>query len=302
MLQAILKGKIRGLFDKIQDGVPWRKAYSTYEDFLTASVVGRMTYLPGDILWRLVKCSSLYCHLKKYAGGLEHVEFWPNWPIRDRMKKVGTHRQPDVFLKFEEINVIVEAKRDDCLSQNHIQWSEEVLSYLFKRNIEGEEKLPIVFWVLGGMGTLLTEQAVTKESQKLIELVNDEYPYERIELAVSPWGNILSCLLDLQHFLTEEQRKDFSLISPYDRRYILRIVDDIIEALRLHGIKEWHFLSEMAAYWEGYTYSDNSLQAFDLLRHSSPRKDNGDQRNWGILNLMAGDFDDGLKWYGELNE
>ncbi|MEA2095962.1 MAG: hypothetical protein U9P73_04620 [Candidatus Cloacimonadota bacterium] len=297
MLQAILKGKIRGIFDKIQDGIPWRKAYSTYEDFLTASVVGRMTYLPGDILWRLVKGSSLHSHLYKYVGGLESIEFWPNWPVPDRMKNIGTHRQPDVFLKFEEIDMIVEAKRDDSLSQNHIQWSEQILSYLFKRNIEGEENRPIVFWVLGGMGTQLTEEFVNTELTKVMELVNDEYPDENIKLAVSSWGKMLSCLLDLQHFLTEELRGKFPLISPYDRRHILKIIDDIIEALRLHGIKEWRYLSEMAAYWGGQKLSDQSLNLFNSPSHSQPQKDEG-QLNWGVLQLATGHFNDGLKWYG----
>lgn len=297
MLQAILKGKGRGLYDKIQDGMSWKKAYTTYEDFLTASVVGRMTYLPGDIFWRLVKCSALHCHLNKYAGGLEHIEFWPNWPLPERMKNLGKYRQPDVFLRFEEFDVIVEAKRDDNLSQNHIQWSEQILSYLSKRNIEGEEKRPIVFWVLGGMGTQLTEEVVNNEFYKLMDIVSDEYPSENIKLAVSLWGNILSCLLDLQHYLTEELRKNFSLISPYDRRHILKIVDDIIEALRLHGIKEWHFLSETAVYWKGHKLSDQSLKAFDLFGYSHPREDEA-QLNWGVLQIMTADFNYGLKWYG----
>lgn len=51
MLHAILHGKIRGLFDDIEEGISWRSAYKKYEDFLTASVLGRMAYLPDDSFW-----------------------------------------------------------------------------------------------------------------------------------------------------------------------------------------------------------------------------------------------------------
>jgi hypothetical protein len=304
MLQAILKGKIRGLFDKIQDGMPWKKAYSSYEDFLTASVVSRMTYLPGDILWRVVKYSSLYDQLRKYAGGLEFVEFWPNWPMPDRMKEIGMHRQPDVFLKFEELDVIVEAKRNDFLSQSHVQWGEQLLCYLAKRNSEGEKKQPIVLWVLGGMGSLTDEQTLTSIFHKVTKRINEEYPDEEIEFAVSPWGNILYCLLDLQHYLMEEQRKHFPLITFHDRRHILRLVDDIIEALRLHGIKEWHFLSETAAYCESLTFNNDSLDSFNIpiSETSCHVGENCKQVDWSSLNLLSCDFGNGLNWYGGLNE
>ena len=304
MLQAILKGKIRGLFDNIQDGMPWKKAYSSYEDFLTASVVSRMTYLPGDILWRIVKCSSLHNRLSKYSGGLESVEFWPNWPMPDRMKEMGMRREPDVFLKFEELDVIIEAKRNDSLSQSQVQWSEQLLCYLAKRNSESEKKRPIVLWILGGMGALTDEQTLTSIFSEVTNRIMDEYPEEQIEFAVSPWRNILYSLLDLQHFLIEEQRKQFHLISFHDRRHILRLADDIIDALRLHGIKEWHFLSETAVYCETLKLNDDSLDLFNIPNCDTSYhiKKSSNQVDWGSLNLVSSNFVNGLRLYGGLNE
>ena len=47
MLQAILKGKNCGLFDNIQDGIPWKKAYSSYEEFLESNGMP----IGGNDLW-----------------------------------------------------------------------------------------------------------------------------------------------------------------------------------------------------------------------------------------------------------
>lgn len=300
MLQAILKGKIRGLFDNIQEGLPWKKAYSSYEDFLTASVVSRITYLPGDILWRIVKCSSLDNNLRKYSGGLEFVEFWPNWPMPDRMKKNGIYRQPDVFLKFEELDVIVEAKRNDSLSQTNVQWSEQLLCYLAKRNSENDKKLPVVLWILGGMGVLTDERTLTKIFIEVKNSIIEEYPDEEIEFAVSPWRNILYSMIDLKHYLMEDQRRNFSLISFHDRRHILRLADDIIEALRLHGIKEWHFLSETAAYSTDLTFYNDSLDSFNISISETNCQEERSYRqlDWSNLNLLTSDFINGFNWFG----
>jgi hypothetical protein len=304
MLQAILKGKIRGLFDKVQDGIPWKKAYSSYEDFLTASVVSRMTYLPIDIFWRILKSSSFQDGLRKYSGDLEYVEFWPNWPMPNRKKESGTRRQPDVFLRFEEFDLIAEAKRDDSCSQNHTQWTEQLFCYLEKRNKEGERKQPIVLWVLGGMGALMDEKKLTNTFDKVRKLIVEEYPDEEIGFAVTPWKNILYSLIDLRNYLIEERKKQFPLISFHNRSHIFRLVDDIIEALRLHGIKEWHFLSETTVYSEVINLCDASLDFFKNHNDNTlyNQKNIGNQVDWNSLNIISSSFVNGLKFYGGFNE
>lgn len=297
MLQAILKGKIRGLFDKVQDGKPWRKAYSSYEDFLTASVVGRMTYLPGDILWKIIRSSALHCHLGKYAGCLENVEFWPNWPLPERMRKTGIRREPDVFLEFEEYDVIVEAKRDDSLAQNENQWCDELFCYLNRPNSEERRDKPILLWVLGGMGTLTTEKTLDEKRGIVCDRVTSVYPDAKINFAISPWKNILYCMLDLRDYLIEDRKKG-SIYFEHDRDYVLRVVNDIIEALQLHGIREWHFLSETLAYCEDFVLQNSSLQEFKLLGKITFEETSKDQFGWKSLEQFACGFVDGLKWYG----
>ena len=158
MLHAILKGKIRGLFNNIQEEVPWRQAYSSYEDFLTASVIGRMIYFPADFFLKIINSSSIYKnHQIFYAGNLEYYEFWPNLLIDEESTNMVLRRQPDVLLKFENVDILIEAKRNDDFLQNYNQWSDQLLFYLKnKENNEVDESNPILFWALGGIGSAHT--------------------------------------------------------------------------------------------------------------------------------------------------
>lgn len=298
MLQAILNGKIRGLFDNINDGMSWRKAYSTYEDFLTASVIGRMIYLPEGVLWNLIKRSSLHSLVPEHVGCINQVDFWPKWPVPPWLDRDSQYREPDVFIRFEKIDIIVEAKRNDATAQNIVQWVEQILSFLFKRDTEGERKHPIIYWVLGGMGDTFSQEFVDLERNKLIKLINQKYPQEKIGLAVSSWSNLLSCLLDLQHFLSEEINRPSNLISANGRQHVLRITSDIIEALRIHGIKEWHFLTETIAYWSEKNFSVQSFDYFDTVDIVSYKKNLKKSLFWGKLHNTENNFDDAIRWYG----
>lgn len=298
MLHAILKGKIRGLFDNIKDGMSWRKAYSTYEDFLTASVIGRMTYLPEDVFWKILSNSSTHSILPQNVGSLNQIEFWPNWAVPPWLSKNSQYREPDAFVVFDEVDIIIEAKRDDSLSQNRSQWKEQILSYLYKRDQDGEEKKPIVFWVLGGMGDSLTQEKVDSELINLNQIIQKTYPKEMINLAITSWGNLLKCVLDLKYFLADEIHRESKLIVSNNRQHIYRISCDIIDALRLHGIKEWHFLTESTLYWADNSFLTTSFDYYAINDDASI--DNKIEKNicWNNLYGAENHFDSAIKWYG----
>ena len=117
MLHAILNGKIRGLFDDIKEGISWRSAYKKYEDFLTASVLGRMAYLPDDSFWKIIKSSSVNNELPQHLGFFDRIEFWPKWAVPSWLSRKTQYIEPDAYISFEEVDMLVEAKRDDSKSQ-----------------------------------------------------------------------------------------------------------------------------------------------------------------------------------------
>ena len=51
MFQAIFHGRVRDNLAGVKFGAEWRSVYRHTEDFLTASTLARLTYLPSHTLW-----------------------------------------------------------------------------------------------------------------------------------------------------------------------------------------------------------------------------------------------------------
>jgi hypothetical protein len=262
VLHAILKGKMRGFLDKnTENGLSFRETYSAYEDFLTASVISRMAYLPSELFWEVIKRSHVHCSLKQaslpeFAGNLVNIEFWPNWVTPD---SEAIYCQPDVFLEFEKIDVIVEAKKNDSQLQNTTQLAKQLQSYFYMKEKEENDKKTILLWTLGGMGKRVLKSQVKDFFNKIVKLIN--FVYDDIHLISSSWFEILLTILNIRRFLVTKD-KEFQHIYYFDKSHLLRIVDDIIDGFRLHGIKEWFFLYKLTNYWADENIAQDSLIYF----------------------------------------
>lgn len=258
MLHAILHAKVRSQFSSIQDGAGWRKAYCGYEDFLTAAVVGRLSYLPSDVLWGVIGAASAFPLSIPYAGNLENITYWPLWNSPDEVE--GERKEPDAFLAFEEVDVILEAKVDDGHRQSVSQWTDELLTFRKFRLDEGLREKPILLWALGGMGESPTGAEIEHFRTQLQKDCSD---MNGISIAVTPWKSILNVISKLRRAYQLRGDSLPSGFSCYSNRHLLRILDDIINALRLHGIREWHFLSTLPNYWGESSISESSLTYFN---------------------------------------
>ena len=295
MLQAVLNAKIRGLFDKVEEGVPWRKAYSNYEDFLTAAVMGRLIYLPGEHLWSVIKQSSMHVpQLPIHLGNFVTVDFWPNWKAPNEVS--GNSREPDVFLSFELADVIVEAKRDDWGGQYYTQWCDEILSYRKFRHDTDREKRPIILWVLGGLGKRPDKEYLSNGYTAIKDCLAS-YPDEEIYLAGASWASLLDVITDLKDYYLNQQNRMATGFSPYSNNHILRILEDIHEAMRLHGIREWHLLEELPTFWGEKTINTSALEYFYSREPEAPPA-TSDFIGWKELNAMPTGFKDGLNYFG----
>jgi len=117
-------------------------------------------------------------------------------------------------------------------------------------------------------------------------------------LAVTTWGNLLACLLDLKHFLADEIHRESRLIMSNERQHIFRITSDIIEALRLHGIKEWHFLTESILYWSDNSFLTASFEYYAANSITSIDKKIEEKICWHNLIRAENHFDSAINWYG----
>ena len=181
------------------------------EDTLTASVLGHLLHLPIEIFWELLRTSCDGHDLPAECGVSVEVEPWPKWPAEGTTNT--SYVEPDIFLRFKDFDLIIEAKRWDHEMQYENQWSNQLIAY---HRQFGQEEKPSYYLALGGLGTFGLEEFRDAESRtSLIHKVR--------------WQSILT---QSQRFLRRLDTAPFS--SSQDRSHV-RILSDLIDLFAVHG-------------------------------------------------------------------
>ena len=153
MLQALLNSKHRLRYTT--------ETNPFIEDSLTSCVFGLLGYLPGELLEEIWGKVLFDPEEQKSPGSLREFKFWPHWRSREN---TASWREPDVFFRFDAVDVIVEAKRsDEERLQYAQQWRNELNAY---REVFGRDKAPRVLLVVGGLGGT-TKKAWKNETEQL---------------------------------------------------------------------------------------------------------------------------------------
>ena len=227
MLHAIIGSKAGRL--PVGDGeetVSWRKAFRVSEDLLTASVFGRLAYLEGEMLWRILRRTFGHPLPDLRVAELDDVQFWPRW---DDAIETDRSVEPDVFLDFKvgdparPVRLIVEAKLGRHPSQEAVQWAREWVAY---ENRMGDDRHDVVLCALGGLGKRVDE-AVTRIADEVKALGHD------VMVAGAGWDRLLDAL-------EEERRRPLGSAAT-------RIISDIITALGLADYQHLKLPCDMAA-------------------------------------------------------
>ena len=130
----------------------------TYEDPKTSSVFETMLMLPDDLFWGVLRNACLdNKNLPKVAGLIEDYQFWPHWDPTGTTN--NTFVEPDVFIRFQLCDVIIEAKYGERSGQYSKQWENEIIAY---RNEYGDEK-PVYFIAVGGNAEKASEKVSIAE-------------------------------------------------------------------------------------------------------------------------------------------
>ncbi|TCO06967.1 hypothetical protein [Natronoflexus pectinivorans] len=126
MLTAIHRGKASQCFNG--EELDWKELFSGSEDSLTASIFERLFYLPTDLFWFILR-NSCYDNddLPKDCGSLISKEFWPHWDATKTSN--SNYIEPDIFIRFEKFDLIIEAKRYDKNQQDPEQWKNQIDAY-----------------------------------------------------------------------------------------------------------------------------------------------------------------------------
>lgn len=119
------------------------------EDFKTYATIGVLQYLPAQFFWKLLRNAVIdNGGLPEDAGEITQIDFWPKWYKIQNIKVVSnsTYIEPDVFIRFENFDCIVEVKKTDSSGQHADQWESQTQAY---RN-EFPEGRELIYIALGG--------------------------------------------------------------------------------------------------------------------------------------------------------
>ena len=163
---------------------------NTNEDPKTSDVFENLMLLPDNVFWSILKMAASNKGVLPDEAGLMSggFLFWPKW---DPSVKYDTgnsnYVEPDVFFRFEFIDVIVEAKYSDNVGQYRGEWEREFKAYL---NEFEEDKKDVVLLAVGGNPTFDREPAIKvgKRSCPIVKyswvsLLNAVLAYEKQELS-----------------------------------------------------------------------------------------------------------------------
>ncbi|MCF0231817.1 MAG: hypothetical protein HUJ63_06060, partial [Enterococcus sp.] len=162
---------------------------NTYEDPKTSIIFENLMLLPDDVFWEIILRSAANKGiLPKDAGFLMEFEFWPHWDSKGKYDADNScFVEPDVFFRFENFDVIVEAKYSDCGGQYRGEWIREFTAYL---NEYEEDKKAVYLLAVGGNDSFYKEDPIVLDKQKCpiikfswVEILEQVCKYENDELA-----------------------------------------------------------------------------------------------------------------------
>lgn len=217
MLHVINHNKAGRNFDEGE--VHWRTLFKTSEDSLTSSIFERLAYLPDEISWKILKDACYGNELPKVAGPLLSIEYWPHWNSEntDNTKFV----EPDVFLRYSDFDLLIEAKRFDNNQQSQFQWEKELESY---KNEFFEEKKALYFVALGGIKNEETEYLNNLPTVPIIKC---------------RWRSLLREIIQCQKI------SENTTTQPLQSQANLRILNDLVLAFQLHGFSTGLWLESL---------------------------------------------------------
>lgn len=295
MFQAILNSKVRNNFGNGGADSDWRSRYRQTEDFLTAAVFCRLTYLPGDILWSII-CNAANLTmpdqgLPPNAGQLRERAFWPRWELSEGGEIIGS-REPDVCLEFENIHLLVEAKlRDDSQSQTSSQWAAEIAACLHRP--DRDSSVPVGLLAIGGMGREPNPNKVSTDWKETQDLLANQfhYPNATVLLVACSWLNLLKALVKTM------KNKDIELDISHQH-----IIFDLIDVLRFHGIRNTHWLTDLSQpdVLALRTVSDDSLGLLGTWARSTQIMTLAERNPWFIAPTLRGLDDQSINIFGRM--
>jgi hypothetical protein len=191
----------------------------TCEDSLTAVVFDTLKYLPTEMFWSILKRSLYYDKLPTAAGDLLSISFWDKWKAKDTTN--SNFVEPDVFLRFNDFDVIIEAKRFDEKQQSEAQMKNEIQAYYNEFN---QDDKALYFIQLGGL------------NHRKDEL---DFPFKdkNVVICKTNWTKLLEQIVSENNKI---KNSELTILSAYSR-----ILEDSINGFALHQYYKKRWLKDL---------------------------------------------------------
>lgn len=202
MLRAIIDGKA-GRIESAGESVSWRHLFKSREDLLTAAIFSRWSYLSLNAKHSLLK--EWVKDLELSNANYKDIEFWPKY---DLVMEGRNFVEPDVLIRYEEFDVLIEVKPPQNGGQTFGQWERELEGYL-----SAGEDMPLHFLAIG-------RNSVHAEAWKSVFMER----YKRLQsMHTINWKSVANTVHEITK-LSDPESQDH------------RILLDMTEALRIYGV------------------------------------------------------------------
>lgn len=194
------------------------------EDSLTAVVFTHLLHLPTELFWQILRNACYSDQLPKIAGEPTQVDPWPIWDATgsDNINRVV----PDLFMRFAEFDLIIEAKRWDEGMQDPAQWQRELVAYA---NEYGERNRPVRLIALGGIHGTEDEEIQHRWHPDSGRAASSESHLLVCPVHMCRWEGVLSqCQRQLRQW-ESRSRPDSQILAS------MRILHDLIDLIGWHG-------------------------------------------------------------------
>lgn len=221
MLQAVLHGKAGRIEHEGEESVSWRQLFQTREDLMTAAVFSRFTYLSSTTQNSLLQA---WLHSNADFSQFESIEYWPRYGYIDDAAGLRDV-EPDIVLRFNNFNILIEIKPPTGGDQYYQQWQREIAAFIHS---DTQKNLPIYFLAIG--------RIEHKDAQLWGALLLNQHPDRLKSVHAIKWQPVVDSIRNL---LTLE------MYSKQDSRILI----DILDAMQLYGLKTQTFK------WDGLNRS-----------------------------------------------
>ncbi|MDC0302681.1 hypothetical protein OAL23_00775 [bacterium] len=203
---------------------------SPQEDTLTASVFGHLLHLPVETFWQILRQACDGHELPEHCGEPLLIDPWPKWASEGTSN--SRYVEPDLFLRFAEFDLIIEAKRWDGGMQSHDQWAKQLISYhnVYGANA-GEENQNCHYLAVGGLWSYRSERFSfqTEDGSVAGECVVSKARWQ---------GIVIQCQRLLRHL------QDSPYPTSQDRAN-QRLLGDLIELFAVHGFSTGRWFEDL---------------------------------------------------------